>query len=512
MNSYIIKKKIAMIIIFVIVMSQYSFSSVISDYDGSAFVPKSEFEELKEELNTQIDRYSKSIDNKVDGMIANYIAALRVSNINITSTLNSFSKDRRTFYNIINNPTASGQDDLYISTAGLWTWSQPTPYAKENYWDFIDGYSFAGLNNYAPPGYGGHQKWLVELNNGKSGKYIFTDKKKLQKKDGSEEEIQYINDEYRKNLKYKIVSTGVQVSDAGSDLDQGRSLAIGPGKTTNDLPEYGGPTSISWTNTYNWSGKNERSAGAGKVVDAQEALMLVIENDDYDSSKAGVNPMDWVNGLSGSTIFTAETGCLTKDNQYYWNKRITNFNIGNTAQQAVFCRMYGTYSKNGVTEYSRSRNSYNSSGNTIPLAFNVPTITKLEGNKIAVLDVSNKIAEPSYYFSGIPLCDVPKDASTLTIKLKATINKLITTAGDSGLSIALKAGQFRNVGIGSETPSDLIYNNSWTSTTLPNDDIVITFDEDVLVDARDKTLWLKGIASNANCSVTFESTNIYYTN
>ena len=248
------------------------------------------------------------------------------------------------------------------------------------------------------------------------------------------------------------------------------------------------------------------------MVDAQEALILVIENDDYDSSKAGVNPMDWVNGLSGSTIFTAETGCLTKDNQYYWNKRITNFSIGNTAQQALFYRMYGTYSKDGVTEYSRSRNSFNSRGNKIPLAFNVPTITKLEGNKIAVLDVSNKIAEPSYYFSGIPLCDVPKDASTLTIKLKATINKLITTAGNSGLSIALKAGQFRNVSIGSETPSDLIYNNSWTSTTLPNDDIVITFDEDVLVDVRDKTLWLKGIASNTNCSVTFESTNIYYTN
>lgn len=64
-----------------------SYSAVISDNDGSAFITKAEFESLKESFVKQINNYNESIDKKIDGAIASYLAG-----INMTS---------KTYYDII---------------------------------------------------------------------------------------------------------------------------------------------------------------------------------------------------------------------------------------------------------------------------------------------------------------------------------------------------------------------------------------------------------------------------
>lgn len=78
-NTIIVGKK-ALCIIFVFLLSVNSFAAIVADSDGSSFVTKSEFEDLKANFSEQIDRYNSSIDGKIDGYIASYLAGIAISN------------------------------------------------------------------------------------------------------------------------------------------------------------------------------------------------------------------------------------------------------------------------------------------------------------------------------------------------------------------------------------------------------------------------------------------------
>ena len=71
------KKLLALFL--VVLMSIDSFAAVVSENDGSAFVTKAEFESLKENFADQIINYNASIDQKIDGAIASYLAGLNVN-------------------------------------------------------------------------------------------------------------------------------------------------------------------------------------------------------------------------------------------------------------------------------------------------------------------------------------------------------------------------------------------------------------------------------------------------
>ena len=59
---------------FAFLFSIESMAAVVSDNDGAAFVTKAEFEALKNNFATQVEKYNTSIDSKIDGAIANYLA------------------------------------------------------------------------------------------------------------------------------------------------------------------------------------------------------------------------------------------------------------------------------------------------------------------------------------------------------------------------------------------------------------------------------------------------------
>ena len=65
-------------VFFVLVLCFNNFSAVVSDNDGSAFVTKSEFEALKKDFANQIENYNNSIDYKIVGSIAAYLAGIKV--------------------------------------------------------------------------------------------------------------------------------------------------------------------------------------------------------------------------------------------------------------------------------------------------------------------------------------------------------------------------------------------------------------------------------------------------
>ena len=62
----------------VLLLSIESFAAVVGDNDGAAFITKAEFDSLKSTFQEQINRYNKSIDNKIDGAIASYLAGVNI--------------------------------------------------------------------------------------------------------------------------------------------------------------------------------------------------------------------------------------------------------------------------------------------------------------------------------------------------------------------------------------------------------------------------------------------------
>ena len=469
-----IKRTILAILSIILLTGSYIRAAVISDNDGSAFITKAEFETLKKDFNSQITRYNESIDNKIDGAIAAYLAAFNKQKENIDSILNRFSSSQRTFVQAITNPTTCTQDDIYIEESGYWVAAFPRGSAGNQYC----GYALAGLVGYD----GGHQKRLWPKNNGKTSKYIFLDTTKVNNID-----YLYINDNYRKYIQYYIYISGARTADSSP---------------WTAAQTFGGPTSISWTNTYNWSGSNDRVVtNEGTTVNCTEVLMLQVKNDDYDTTTTGVNEMAWASSMSGSTIYTTNAGCLKKNDRLNWSHRITDFSLGISQQQVRNMLWWGN---NDLT------NSYNNTtagtANPVPLSFNVPKITMLGGDKIIVNDVSRTIGEPVYYYSGLPLCTLPSESKNITIKIKPTINK--KSAGDtSGITLAIKKDKFNNTNIASESNNDIYYRKTWSTTELPSE-ITIELDEDDLASSRGKNIWIKANASNANCTVTLETKEI----
>ena len=76
-STRIVKRILALFL--VVLMSIENFAAVVSDNDGSAFITKAEFDSLKKDFQSQIDQYNTSIDAKIDGAIASYLAGINLS-------------------------------------------------------------------------------------------------------------------------------------------------------------------------------------------------------------------------------------------------------------------------------------------------------------------------------------------------------------------------------------------------------------------------------------------------
>lgn len=79
MNKGIRLIKRMMALLLVLILSIESLGAVVSDNDGSAFITKAEFDSLKNNFQSEIEQYNTSIDSKIDGAIAAYLAGLTLS-------------------------------------------------------------------------------------------------------------------------------------------------------------------------------------------------------------------------------------------------------------------------------------------------------------------------------------------------------------------------------------------------------------------------------------------------
>ena len=106
-------------VLFIIVAMAFNgFAAVVSDNDGTAFVTKAEFEDLKRGFDAQIQRYNDSIDRKIDGGIAAYLAGIQIAKkIELDSLLNKVNDSCNDSYKSGSSVTRYG----YRCMAKKWT-------------------------------------------------------------------------------------------------------------------------------------------------------------------------------------------------------------------------------------------------------------------------------------------------------------------------------------------------------------------------------------------------------
>ena len=78
MKSFKLKLQLVALIL-ITAMSLNAYAAIVGDSDGGAFVTKSEFDALKKNFAEQIEQYNSSIENKIDGAIASYLAGINLN-------------------------------------------------------------------------------------------------------------------------------------------------------------------------------------------------------------------------------------------------------------------------------------------------------------------------------------------------------------------------------------------------------------------------------------------------
>ena len=111
--------KHGLIIILCLSFITNSFAAIVSDNDGSAFVTKAEFDALKKNFSSQIDNYNESIDKKIDGAIAAYLAGLAGKKVLLDCVYDNYklvgNVDTTLKWCSDNNKTLCGASSQYLA-------------------------------------------------------------------------------------------------------------------------------------------------------------------------------------------------------------------------------------------------------------------------------------------------------------------------------------------------------------------------------------------------------------
>ena len=118
-------------IILIVCLTQvlfHSLAAVVSDNDGSAFITKAEFDSLKNNFQSVINKYQTSIDSKIDEAIASYLSGIVVSSeITLENYINKYLNNQGvTRITPKNNWSNNGGQFSYYTNVYIgiwWAWT-----------------------------------------------------------------------------------------------------------------------------------------------------------------------------------------------------------------------------------------------------------------------------------------------------------------------------------------------------------------------------------------------------
>lgn len=81
-----IRKKHFVILLLSVSLALNSYAAVVSDNDGAAFISKAEFDSMKNDFQSQLNRFNSSIDNKIDNAISSYLKGVKSDKTSLLNT------------------------------------------------------------------------------------------------------------------------------------------------------------------------------------------------------------------------------------------------------------------------------------------------------------------------------------------------------------------------------------------------------------------------------------------
>ena len=169
----------ALFLIFVIIVQLvfFSFSAVVSDNDGTAFISKAEFDTLNNSFQSQINTYNAQIDNKIDDAIASYLAGMKsevTSVVNLHCPVNELIAHKpkmvKNKTNTIKKQTF--QSGLYYTMHWAEVGNLPHTAADRNPWDNPTQHNFSQFAYNCNGYYDQMEGWVFDSTN----HYVLTNK------------------------------------------------------------------------------------------------------------------------------------------------------------------------------------------------------------------------------------------------------------------------------------------------------------------------------------------------
>ena len=400
--SRVFKRALALFII--VIINFNSFSAVVSSNDGSAFITKAEFDALVNDFNSRIEDYEKSIDAKIDGAIAEYLAGLATSSsVNLKCLIENLSYDDRTFKNATWNSynagnVVAGDAGIQINRVrGNYTSSYLNP--EPTYSTYLRailtvgaGSSFATVNNYSS--YLTRGWWTEVAYN-------------------SDYDFYYVSKKYqtRELMHYRA---------------------------TNGLYEMGGFYSVDWDESLDTTDTllTNRNEDPAPVVKNYQ-LRIVGENVEYVSSLTatytnGSRDVNYSGNLQSQCFNQLPT---TK----YWFLDGDNYNV---FTNDIDFNMNTNFHRRNATIYKKEANSLEMSSYKDFTLNSTAAVIRTNSTKKRQLDLTeiknNTLSiiagEPVYLYGGLPMCNLIGSPGKITFKLELS-NEAI---------VCVKYGQFGN--------------------------------------------------------------------
>ena len=468
-----------LIIIFLLLMETLNlYASIVSDSDGSSFVTKAEFENLKDNFASQVKNYSDSIDKKIDGAIASYLAGIKterkvvldslLNKINDACTDSYMDGGTETKFNYrcmaksYNIPTTQKPVGAIVNLFMGNFWSL----GKDTTTRWGGGWARLGMTNATRTGLG---DVAVPSSGQKNGIYIMLD---------SYQNKYYPMNKYT-NFTYRYYVTG----NAGSNYNSGIPVS----GTTNTNVTWNFPTfrvtENYWTMAFDNASVSWVDNGLGGSPGTYDAIKILY-GPNYES-------IDTINVIPvlGSISNTAKAYCLLNNNVARMNLQESTYDWNLFGNQSFYL-----VSKNAST-WVEDVNLQGSSAPSVTFYFNTHPYEEVNLSNLIDYNatLNNDNANVAIY-GGLPVFKTTSSGEvTMKIKFKSKENHDVI--------VGLKKEQFLNDGsytidssLGLRDEND----NAYTSNRFAHD-TEYTFVMDV---NRDDTIWIKTYDASSNTGLT----------
>ena len=474
-----VKKLLALFL--VVLMSINTFGTVVSDNDGSAFITKAEFDSLKNNFQSQIDQYNTSIDSKIDGAIASYLAGITVAKVSTLVDMITPAKNKNA-YNVgfVRWETPNTTRDVPDVSAGFyWNRLWRSGYGSETEGKWRGGYiisngaAWAGnVNDYR------YHNWDQPAENYDSYYYLvnfpFGQQDTAVRRTINNTSDWTLTNANRNRCTFNLrnLHNGFNWGGLTAEVDEFNNMEgarfLSDFTPATKVYSYGPGFGSAASGTTSWYG----SVTPTLYISHAWSTWTDTTSGDADTKRKALK----LNYLIGGTMSGTAKGVdfafrdsYTSANPYEYQIAYTKPEVGTDASKSGTQISLARY-KSATNSWEALHSIQGWSSNVQNVEFvwkwNRQTIYNLNWDRMTQEYYNGVLSEPYYKYVGIPICRTPNKPGKLRFKLRFT-NKVLTTGANltpdsasNGYVYVITDKKFKNTSLPTTGSSDSYWRDS----------------------------------------------------